>query len=198
MAWETDVWVLGYEEEVHPDNMLAHPNDVDPYTPFQLSSTRADGNPERLGLVQILDLSQIEPWTRGKPEFLVSVHDEFGTQIYLLPTMKWRRKHFHNQQWFNYDLLLGSWNVAQWGDIQYERWISENGGPSTPINHVISYPINGVTHTTTISVPARQRDIDLGMVNVQFTDQPYKIPLLPHLWYKYNFYYMNMYRKKEL
>lgn len=194
MAWETDVWVLGYEEDVHPDNMQAHPNDVDPYTPFQVNSTRYNGNPERLGLIQILDLSQIEPWTRGKPEFIVTVHDEFGTQIYNMPTLKWRRKHFHNQQWFNYNLLLGSWNVAQWGNIQYESWISDNGGPSTPYTSTISYNSNGVTYSTTISVPRKERDIFLGMINVQFTDQPFKIPLLAHLWYKYTFYNMNMYR----
>lgn len=194
MAWETDVWVLGYEEDVHPDNMLAHPNDVDPYTPFQVSSTRANGNPERLGLIQILDLSQIEPWTRGKPEFIVTVNDQFGNQIFSHPTKKWRRKHFQNQQWFNYDLLLGSWNTAQWGNIQYESWVSDNGGESDPYTTSVNNVVNGVTITTTISVPKKQRDIFLGMVNVQFTDQPFKIPLLPHAWYKYTFFNMNMYR----
>lgn len=90
------------------------------------------------------------------------------------------------------------WNTSLWGNITYEHWIEEDGGSSAAITQSISYPLNGVTYNTTISIPSRSLDQDLGNANVQFNDQlAWQIPMLPNTYsnFKYTYYQMNMQRE---
>lgn len=194
-AWANDVWVLGYEEEeLSPDNQVASPNDVEAWT----TTSRYEGIKEYGGHIQVLDLGQIESWVNGKPEFKYFVYNSTGTLIKEHAFGKWRRSHFRNQQWFAIGGdLIGYWNTSTWGPITYERWIEEDGGSSIALNYTISYTINGVSYSSTISSPARSRDEDLGLANVQFTDPSFFIPLAntPSNRTIYTLNFMNMQRE---
>ena len=172
-AWTHDVWVLGYEEVVSPGNQVASPED-----PLWISTNgRYEDFAEHAGLIQLTDMGAIEPWVMGKLEFRYTVHNEFGTLIKEREFGKRARGNFDGQKWHYLNDFLGYWNTDVWGRINYERWIEEDGGVSNTYNQTISYINSGVTYTTTISVPARDKDDNLGVANIQFSDPIFFIPL---------------------
>lgn len=172
-AWTHDVWVLGYEEVVSPGNQIASPED-----PYYVSTNgRYEDFAEHAGLVQLTDMGAIEPWVQGKLEFRYTVHNAFGTLIKERAFGKRARRNFDGQAWHYLNDFLGYWNTSVWGPVTYERWIEEDGGVSNAFIQNISYTINGVSYTTTISVPARDQDDNLGMANIQFSDNIFFVPL---------------------
>lgn len=192
-AWTNDVWVLGYEEVVSPGNQVASPED-----PYYVSTNgRYEDFAEHAGLVQLTDMGAIEPWVQGKLEFRYTVHNAYGTLIKERAFGKRARRNFDGQAWHYLNDFLGYWNTSVWGSVTYERWIEEDGGVSSTFNQNISYSINGVTYTTTISVPGRDQDDNLGMANVQFSDNIFFIPLVDPEANKtiYTLTYMNVQRQ---
>lgn len=190
-AWNHDVWVLGYEEEVSPGNDVASPDDVGAWVG---TNNRDEGFQEGGGLVQVLDLNAIEPWVRGKPEFKYFVSNSTGTLIKDHVFGKWRRSNFSGAAWVYLKDFIGSWNTSVWGNTTYEHWIEEDGGSSTSLSQNISYVLNGVTYTTTITIPAKNGDDDLGMANVQFTDPVWFAPYTNSYQTIYTLNYMNVQR----
>ncbi|MBY0347137.1 MAG: hypothetical protein K2W79_02670 [Hydrotalea flava] len=167
-AWNNDIWVIGYEEEVSPENMVPNPADtvtfggrfsgVGEYSRIQLSSMTA------------------EPWRSGKMEFKFFVNGANGTLLKELPLGKWRRENFRNQRWHDFGLraFIGFWrpNEPNWGNITFERWIEEDGGNSSEISQTVTVPgqNGGPSSSLTIKHPSKNRDDNLGLFNVQFLD----------------------------
>ena len=190
-AWNHDVWVLGYEEDVSPDNQVASLDDLGAWT---MTNSRSEGAQEYGGRIQITDLGALEPWVRGKPEFKYFIYTSTGVLVKERAFGKWRRSNFSNGQWVYFKDFIGTWNTASWGNTSYERWIEEDGGTSAALTQVISYVVNGITYTTTISTPAKNGDDDMGYANIQFADDTYNLITNPQSATMYTFNYMNMYR----
>jgi len=161
---------------------------------IETNEQRREGHEEYGGNIQVTDLGQLESWVRGKPEFKYFVYGSTGVLLREFPFGKLRRSHF-NGQWVNLHDLIGYWNTSNWGNITYERWIEEDGGTSQALTMGISYTANGVTNTTTINTPAKDRDQNMGTANIQFTDPIYEIPLQDLNGAIYPYYYMNMQRE---
>jgi len=207
LAWETDVWVLGYDEDVSPENRIASTFDgyYGGYTgggeERKIPKTqleRIDGRTELGGRINVTNLGAIEPWVRGKPEFKHFVYNSTGTLIHEHGYGKLKRSHFNGNDWISLRCTIGNWNISAWGDITYERWIEENKGSSTTINTTITYTVAGVTTTAVISTPSKSQDTNLGYANVQFTDETAWHPPLAignYSTFKYSFTNMNMQRE---
>lgn len=193
MAYSNDVWVLGYEETVSIENQTSNIDglSINPKS----NSTRQDGDNEYGAYIQITDCNKVEPWIRGKFELKYFVYNSTGTLIKERPFGKIKRSTFYNQNWVNLRSFIGNWNLSSWGSATTERWIEENGGNNTNISTTVSGTVNGINYSTVIGIPARSRDLDMGVNTIQFTDQPLMTPILSHLWTKYDYYYMNMYRR---
>lgn len=166
-AWENDVWVVGEEEIVSPENMVAAPEDT-----ATLNYARVNGGAEYGGIVKVTNWSLVEPWILGKPEFRMVVYKGAATpsnSIYDEKFGKWRRANFNNQ-FKDFNRFLFNWNTANVGDWTTEKWIEEDGGTFFTLNFGVSYKIGGVTATAGVSIPIKNNDDDLGISLVQFTD----------------------------
>lgn len=198
-AWDHDVWVLGYEEVVSPGNDVASTNDSRAWV--SNNSDRYEGYSEGGGWVQVYDINGIEPWVKGKLEFKYFVNNSTGTLIKDRVFGKWSRSNFDSDPntgpaWVMLGDFIGNWNTSVWGNVTYEHWIEEDGGSSSSLTQNISYTLNGQTYTTTITIPARDRDDDLGMANVQFTDNVFSIPYTTSYGAVYTLNHMNVKRTK--
>lgn len=165
IAWENDVWVFGYEEQVSPGNQVVSPYDY----PSGARWVRNAGEEEYGGTIRIPDLGRLESWLRGKPEFKYFVWAHNGTLIREHAFGKLKRSNFCCG-FIQLNDRIGTWDTSIWGPVQYERWIEEDGGQSGAISAVINYNINGITYSTTISSPSRDRDENMGLVSIFFTD----------------------------
>jgi len=167
-AWEHDVWVIGEEENLPAESMIA----ADQST-FIESHSRFEGRAEFGGIVKVENWSLVEPWVRGKPEFRILVYSSNdGRLVKDHPFPKWKRKHFDNR-FFNFggNLRLHNWNRSNLGNYTTEKWIELDGGWSQPIKTSITYKDQfGNTVTTTAEVKGQNKDDDLGLTMIQFMD----------------------------
>lgn len=209
MAWNTDCWVLGYEEDgISEGNQTA--SSFDGYNkPSSRNSrevpnnkeARYAGSSEYGGRIQVTNMDDIEPWVRGKFEFVYYVYSYNGTLLKKHPFGKLKRSHFRYKNWTSLRDFIGVWNTSNWGDITYEKWIEEDGGQSAPKSLTFNYTSNGVTYSTTVSIPANDEDDDLGLANIQYTDPaawrvPYRTGYYPNDFY-YTYRSMNMQREDQ-
>ncbi|NJL13218.1 MAG: hypothetical protein HC913_09610 [Microscillaceae bacterium] len=161
-AWENDVWVIGQEEIVSPGNMVAAPETID--------MGRTNGEAERGGIIKVLNLNALEHWTSGKLEFRYRVNMASGTLIKNHPFGKTKRKHFRDQKWHDFNNFIANWNISNIGNWMIEGWIEEDGGASTQtITNTFPAPCTGCP-TTTISFTKQNKDFDMGVTIIQFTD----------------------------
>ncbi len=165
-AWENDIWVIGEEENVSPENMVAAPEDT-----AKLTYARVNGGAEFGGIVKVTDWSKVEPWVAGKPEFRIVVYKGAGTATTIKDKGfgKWRRANFNNQ-FKDFNEFLFNWNQANIGDYTSEKWIEEDGGPSFTLNFGVKIKILGVESTVGVSLPIQNKDDDLGLTLIQFSD----------------------------
>lgn len=168
-AWQNDVWVLGQEEDVSPENMIAAEDIV-------TTLNRSEGQAEYTGYIQVIDLGAIEPWASGKLEFNTTVFNSTGTKVWGTKRYgKWKRENFKNNKWANFgNSFIGNWNTSTYGRWMYEQWMEEDGGASSETTVTFTTPANpqiGAPGTTISNkIPSQQRDDDLGGSLVQFSD----------------------------
>ena len=166
-AWEHDVWVVGEEENCSPENMVAAVEDT-----AILTYGRVNGGAEYGGIIKVTDWSLVEPWVAGKVEFRCIVFKGAGGggSVHDKPYGKWRRQNFDGV-FKDFGTFLFNWNISNIGDWTTEKWIEEDGGTSNAISSSVSWrDAFGITHTTTITSPAKDRDDDLGLTIIQFSD----------------------------
>jgi len=187
-AWENDVWVIGEEENLDEGNMVAAPEDfILNSDPPLISIARFQGQPEYGGIIQVTDFRFVEPWISGKLEFKYTVMNSYGTIILgPLSLGKVKRKYFKDLKWYDYNLFIGNWNTSTFGYWMYEDWIEEDGGESNPVTITTAPPAGTTGPTVTVSIPAKNRDNDLGVATIQFTDAITQV---------YNISYANLKRK---
>jgi hypothetical protein len=161
-AWENDVWVIGEEENVSDENMIAAPEDI--------SGARVQGQSEYGGIIQCTDLNAIEHWTIGKLEFRFYVFDTNGKKIADRRFGKWRRVHFRDQKWHDFIHFIGNWNSSAFGNLMYENWWEEDGGQSASVTISIPPPAGQPGPTISTTIPSQNRDDDLGWATIQFSD----------------------------
>jgi hypothetical protein len=187
-AWLNDVWVVGQEEDVSPENMIAAPEDV------AGTQGRFEGQAEYTGYIQVTNLGEIEHWTSGKLEFNTTVFNSTGSKVWGTKRYgKWKRENFRDQKWANFgSSFIGNWNTSTYGGWMYEHWMEEDGGQSSEITVTFTTPPNAQTgvpgNTVSTKIPSRQRDDDLAGSLVQFTDDINQI---------YNINFMNFKRKNQ-
>lgn len=165
-AWENDVWVVGEEEIVSPENMVAAVEDT-----AVIDYSRMDGDAEYGGIVKVTDWSLVEPWILGKPEFRMVVYQGTGTTAPIKDKKfgKWRRAHFNNK-FYDFGLLLYYWNLTNIGQYTTEKWIEEDGGTLFTLNFGIKFKVGPVEANVGVSLPIKNNDDDLGLSLVQFSD----------------------------
>lgn len=166
-AWEHDVWVVGEEENCSPENMVAAVEDT-----AILTYGRVNGGAEYGGIIKVTNWSLVEPWVAGKVEFrsIVFKGAGGGGSVHDKPYGKWRRQNFDGV-FKDFGTFLFNWNISNIGDWTTEKWIEEDGGTSNAISSSVSWKdAFGITHTTTITSPAKDRDDDLGLTIIQFSD----------------------------
>ena len=185
--WENDIWVFGSEELCSSDNMIKAPGDTisvftDELPALIENAERFDGKKEWGGIVQVTNIGNLESWVRGKLELKYFVNKSDGGVLKDRGFGKWRRKNFKNQRWKDFGDLIGYWNLSNWGPMQLERWIEEDGGGTTTVNQSFS-PGSGFP-TVTITHTIKSNDFDCGTANVQFTDP--SLPSINHTIYNLN------------
>lgn len=168
-AWENDVYVIGFEEVVSPENLIAIEEGDNPPPPNPpASSIRTDGVKEYSGRPQITDLGTVEPWIWGKLELKYFINDSYGGLIKEKGFGKRKRSHFRNQNWHDFNDFVGHWYWDVWGPSTLERWIEEDGGAtstvSTSFNPGQGLPSVTITHTI------KSEDYNMGASQVQFSD----------------------------
>jgi len=177
-AWDNDVWVIGEEENVSPENMIAAPED--------LLSARTQGGAEYGGIIQCTDLNAIEHWTSGKLEFKIFILNSSGGQISVRAFGKWARKNFRDQKWKDFGHFVGNWNTSTFGNWMYENWIEEDGGSSSSITITMPPPTGQSGPTISTTFPSKNQDDNLGLATIQFTDNITQV---------YNISYSNIKRR---
>lgn len=161
-AWENDVWVIGEEENVSPENSVAALEDM--------TAFRTQGQPEYGGIIQCTDLNAIEHWTAGKLEFKIFVFNASGAQISVRAFGKWKRKNFRDQKWKDFGHFIGNWNTSTFGNWMYENWWEEDGGQSNSVTITMPPPSGQTGPTVSTTIPSRNKDDNLGLATIQFTD----------------------------
>lgn len=162
-AWENDLWVIGYAENTSTENTTAAPADTG-------IIKRTQGGAEYGGIIQVTNLGAIEPWVAGKLEFRYIVTNSSGAIIKDRKFGKWRRSNFKDQKWKDFGDFIGYWNTGTFGNWMSEKWIEKDGGNSNSISYSIPPPPGQTGPTTTITIPSKNKDDDLGVSVVQFTD----------------------------
>lgn len=161
-AWENDVWVIGEEENVSEENSIAAPEDM--------IVARTQGQSEYGGIIQCTDLNAIEHWTSGKLEFKIFIFNGSGAQISVRAFGKWKRSNFRNQNWKDFGHFVGNWNTSTFGHWMYENWWEEDGGQSNSTTITMPPPSGQTGPTVSTTIPSQNRDDNLGMATIQFTD----------------------------
>lgn len=185
-AWLNDVWVIGEEENVSPENMVSAPEDS------IVEQQRVPGQAEYTGYIQVTDLGAIESWVSGKLEFATTVFSSSGNKVWGTKKYgKWKRKNFKDQKWVNFgNSFIGNWNTSVYGPYMFETWMEEDGGQSSETTVTFTTPPNSTTgapgSTITTKTPSRDRDDNLGGSIIQFTDDIEQV---------YNISYMNFKRR---
>jgi hypothetical protein len=165
-AWENDVWVIGQEENV--TNKSSAGDDV--YTvPVSNSASRYQGQGEYGGIIQVTDLNAIEPWIAGKLEFRILIYGANGTLLADKSFDKRKRSRFRNQKWYDYGFFVGNWNTSTFGNSMTEKWMELDGGKSNQIAYTIPPPSSGGV-AITVTSQSQDKDDDLGLTTIQFTD----------------------------
>jgi hypothetical protein len=161
-AWENDVWVIGEEENVSDENLVAALEDI--------SVARVQGQPEYGGIIQCTDLNAIEHWTSGKLEFKILVLNASGAKISQRGMGKSKRMYFRDQKWKDFGHFIGNWNTNTFGNWMYENWWEEDGGQSNSVTITMPPPAGQPGPTVSITVPSKNKDDDLGLATIQFSD----------------------------
>lgn len=174
IAWDVDIWIYGYEEDVSPGNQVMSDYDINggSFANTPNLRQRTDGSMEYVGFIQVKsgELNDIEKWVQGKLELKIFIASSTGTTIFEQPVRKLRRSNFTNEKWVNLRIPLGHWYTSIWGNVQYERWIEENRGSNINLSTNVTYTANGANYTTSWSVGAKQNDNNLGLSPVLWTD----------------------------
>jgi hypothetical protein len=179
-AWENDVWVIGEEEYVSPDNMVPAPEEDQP------SVVRVNGEAEYGALIQLTDMNALEHWTSGKFEFRYVVASASGGTIKDRGFGKTKRKYFRDSRWHDYNDFIANWNLSNIGNWMLEGWVEEDGGNSTTtVSQSFPAPCTGCP-TTNFSYTKQNKDQDMGRSMIQFTDNKSQV---------YNITYANIKRK---
>jgi len=181
-AWENDVWVIG-EEEVVP-NMSSFEDNITTSVSFVAPPSRFENQAEYGGIIQVTDLGAIEPWTKGKLEFSIIIRGITGVEV-KKDFDKRKRSHFRNNKWYDYNYFIGNWTNSAFGILMVEKWLELDGGSSASVTLTIPPAVPGGI-TTSVTIPSKNRDDDLGQSIIQFTDSMNQI---------YNLSHMNMKRK---
>jgi hypothetical protein len=175
-AWENDVWVIGQEENVV--NMSSN-GDNDNVILASNPASRYQGQAEYGGIVQVTDLNAIEPWVAGKLEFRILIYAANGTLVADRSFDKRKRSHFRNQKWYDYGFFVGNWNTSTFGNSMTEKWMELDGGKSNTISYTIPPSSGGVA--ITVTAQSHDRDDDLGLTTVQFTDEISQVYGISHV-----------------
>lgn len=174
IAWDVDIWIYGYEEDVSPGNQVMSDYDINgpSFASTPNLRQRTDGSMEYVAFFQAIsgELNDIENWKFGKLELKVFIASSTGTTIFEQPLGKLRRRNFTDEKWVNVRKPLGHWYTSIWGNVQYERWIEENDGNNINLSTNVTYTANGANYTTSWSVGAKQNDNNLGLSPVLWTD----------------------------
>lgn len=197
-AWNNDVYVIGARENtgllIAPCGATQKGDCYSGGLPGDGSGGGSGGSSsanDRVDLRQELggeirvpgNLNEIEHWFSGKLEFrmvVAGLEGSAATVIRDLAFGKVKRNKFNDHKWYNYDVFLFNWNVANLGDFNIEKWIEVDGGPTGEIS--ISLPARAskpATSTTpavdafpggTAKVTFKKDDDDLGTSLIQFQD----------------------------
>jgi len=187
-AWKNDVYVVGAEEGVPyivdncneqrknspPDELLEYGCGGGGTGGGGTSGTttaRTDGRAEYGGNVQVTDMNAIEHWVSGKFEFrliVAGLQGSVSTVIRDVSYPKRARKNFKNKKWYSYGTFLFNWNTSNLGQLNVEKWMELDGGKS--VSTTVKIPSQNGGPETSVTVPSEQRDDDLGLSLVQFTD----------------------------
>lgn len=138
-AWEYDVIVIGFEEDLPLESMTAGPDDnleKPDYRPIVPNIFRTPGREEWGGIIQVTNMGAIEPWISGKFEFAYYVISN-GIKIHEREFGKYKRTHFKDQKWINFNNKIGYWNISNWGNMQ----IGELASKSRLARNHHNYPI---------------------------------------------------------
>lgn len=185
-AWENDVWVIGFEEDTNEFSLSY--TDLPSFISATVnSSLRTQGQAEYAGIIQVTDLNDIEPWTGGKLEFTIVVMNANGVIIGNKKFPKRKRSNFKDEKWYDYNYFVGNWNTSTFGNWMYEKWIERDGGKSASITVSVPPSAGSGGPTITINIPSEERDDDLGLATVQFSDNIDQV---------YNISYANIKRRK--
>lgn len=191
-AWENDVYIIGDEELVDCFDCVSigNPNPPSPSN----SGVRFDGRAEYGGQIKVTDLNAIEHWFSGQLEFQIVVAGAQGNANTVILNRKFsqvKRKHFKDNKWFDYNVFIANWNTSNLGQFNFEKWIERDGGKSASIG--IPLPGIAATSTTpaipgaTVTVPSEDRDDDLGLQIVQFSDNLSQIYSISYMDFKRRF-----------
>lgn len=176
-AWENDVFVIGEEEEV--PNMSSLGDDTINLFVLGVQPSRFDGQAEYGGIVQVTDLGAIEPWVKGKLEFSIIVRGISGVEL-RKDFNKRKRSNFRGEKWYDYGYFIGNWNTTSFGNLMVEKWMELDGGNSASVTLTIPPAVPGGI-TTSVTIPSKSRDDDLGQGIVQYTDSMDQIYNLSHI-----------------
>ncbi|NDP23029.1 MAG: hypothetical protein GZ091_18410 [Paludibacter sp.] len=178
-AWENDVWVIGQEEEgvimsSVGDEIIS--SQVFTSTP----QSRFDGQPEYGGIIQVTDLGAVEPWVLGKLEFRIVILDSKGVVIKEKEFDKRKRSHFRNKKWYDYGYFVGNWNLPAIGNWTTEKWMEMDGGKSSSVTFKV--PASGPGGIPfDVTIPSKEKDDDLGLSMIQFTEPMDQVYNLTHI-----------------
>ncbi|TDE54843.1 hypothetical protein [Flavobacterium sp. GT3P67] len=178
-AWENDVWVIGLDEM--GVNMSSAGDDLLTAQTFVSSPpSRFDGQPEYGGIIQVTDLNEIEPWIAGKLEFRIIIFDSKGVKVKDKEFDKRKRSHFRNNKWYDYGFFVADWNTSTFGNWMTEKWMEVDGGNSNAFIYTIPPAVPGGV-SVSVTVPSKDRDDDLGLTIVQFTEPISQVYNLSHI-----------------
>jgi hypothetical protein len=104
---------------------------------------------------------------------------------------KTKRKYFKDGKWYDFKAFIVNWNIFNLGQFHFEKWIERDGGRSASI----SIPLPGIAATSstpaipgaTVTVPSEDRDDDLGLQIVQFSDNLSQIYSISYMDFKRKF-----------
>jgi len=186
-AWTNDVYVVGPEEGVPyivdncneqrknsaPDELLEYGcgGGATGGGTSGASTTRVDGRAEYGGNLQVLDRNAIEHWTAGKFEFRLIVAGVQGSVSTVIKDIKYpkrARRNFKDKKWYDFKTFLFNWNTSNLGQFNVEKWMELDGGKSASTS--VKIPSQNGGPETSVTVPSENRDDDLGLSLVQFTD----------------------------
>jgi hypothetical protein len=137
---------------------------------MSIQPERFDGQIENGGIIQVTNISAIESWVANRLEFRYYVYSSNGTKVKDKSFGRWKRKHFKDLKWHDFNDFLFYWNVSNIGNWNVEGWIEEDGGQSASIQYTIPPPPGQPGVGVSVNIPSRQRDDNMGQTIIQFSD----------------------------